>query len=117
MPSDYQISMACRCQYPHEVERAHMPLKGHVTDSKIFLKFGVHFPLYQCFRNIINFYGLTVFQVTPNGWVHMIGLFILFTEKKMDPPSPKKFSWFYTLKLSKGDLGFYYFCQASDQGS
>ena len=27
----------------------------------------------------------------------------------MNPPSPKEFSWFYTLKSSKGNLGFYYF--------
>ena len=48
--------------------------------SEIFLKFEVHFPLHQCFRDILNFYGLTVFQVTPNGWAHMIGLFVLFAE-------------------------------------
>ena len=39
----------------------------------------------------------------------MIGLFVLFVEWKMDPLSPEEFSWFYTLKSSKGDLGFYYF--------
>ena len=47
----------------------------------------------------------------PNGWAHMIGLFILFIERKMDPSSPEEFSWFYTLKSSKGDLGFYYFAK------
>ena len=39
----------------------------------------------------------------------MIGLFILFVERKMDPSTPEEFSWFYTLKPSQGDLGFYYF--------
>ena len=39
----------------------------------------------------------------------MIGLFSLFVEQKMDPPIYEEFSWFYTLKSSKGDLGFYYF--------
>ena len=38
----------------------------------------------------------------------MIGLFVLFVEQKMDPHFLKEFSWFYTLKLSKSDLGFYY---------
>ena len=27
----------------------------------------------------------------------------------MEPPSPEEFYWFYTLKPSKGNLGFYYF--------
>ena len=96
---------------PQEVERVHMPPKGHMTASEIFLKFGVRFPLHQCFRDIFSFYGLTVFQVMPNGWAHMIGLFVLFTEQKMDPPTLEEFSWFYTLESSKGDLGFYYFAK------
>ena len=29
----------------------------------------------------------------------------------MDPPSLEEFSWFYTMKSSKGDLGFYYFAK------
>ena len=29
----------------------------------------------------------------------------------MDPPSSEEFSWFYTLKSNKGDLGFYYFAK------
>ena len=27
----------------------------------------------------------------------------------MDPSTPAEFSWFYTLKSCKSDLGFYYF--------
>ena len=29
----------------------------------------------------------------------------------MDPPSLEEFSWFSTIKSSKGDLGFYYFAK------
>ena len=80
-----------------------------MTISKTFLKFGVRFPLHLYFRSILNYYNLTVFQVTPNGWAHMIGLFALFVEWKMELPIPKEFSWFYTLKSCQSDLGFYYF--------
>ena len=41
----------------------------------------------------------------------MIGLFVLLVERKMDHHSLEEFSWFYTLKSSKGDLGFYYFAK------
>ena len=84
--------------------------------SETFLKFGVHFPLHQFFRDILLFYRLTVFQVTPNGWAHMIGLFILFVERKMDPPTFKEFSWFYTLKTNKGDLRIFYFAKKAAKG-
>ena len=41
----------------------------------------------------------------------MIGLFVLFVERKMAPPISEEFSWFYTLKSNKGDLGFFYFAK------
>ena len=94
---------------PQERGRAHRPPTGHVTTSEVFLKFGVRYPLHLYFRSILNYYNLTMFQVTPNGWAHMIGFFILLVEWKIDIPPLAEFSWFYTLKSSKGDLGFYYF--------
>ena len=81
-----------------------------------FLKFGVCFSLHQSFRDILRFYELMVFQVTPNGWAHIIGLFILFVERKTAPRTLEEFSWFYTLKSNKGDLGFYYFAKRVVKG-
>ena len=98
-----------------EVKRAYRPPTGHVTTSEVFLMFGVQFLLHPCFRNILNYYNLIVFQVTPNGWAHMIGLFVFFVEWKMDPPTPAEFSWFYTLKSSKDDIGFYYFSKRASK--
>ena len=86
-----------------------------MTISETFLKFGVRFPLHLYFRSILNYYNLTVFQVTPNRWANMRGLFVLFVEQKMEPPTPKEFSWFCTLKSCQSYLGFYYFSkQASN---
>ena len=45
----------------------------------------------------------------------MIGLFILFTEQKMEPPTPEEFSGFYTLKSCQGDFGFYYFSKLASK--
>ena len=45
----------------------------------------------------------------------MIGLFVLFVERKMDPPTLEEFSWFYTLKSCQGDLGFYYFSKRASK--
>ena len=77
--------------------------------SKTFLKFVVWFPLHPYFVRILNHYNLTVFQITPNGWAQMIGLFVFFVERKMDPPILKEISWFYTLKSCQENFGFYYF--------
>ena len=52
---------------PQELCRAHKPPRGYVTASEMFLKFVVRFSLRQFFRDVLRFYGLIVFQVTPNG--------------------------------------------------
>ena len=46
----------------------------------------------------------------------MIGLYILFMERKMSPPTPKELSWFYTLKANKGYQEFYYFAKKVAKG-
>ena len=63
---------------PYELERPHTPLDNYVTLSELYLKFGVRFPLHPFFVKVLQYFGLTVFQITPNGWAHMIGLFGLF---------------------------------------
>ena len=63
---------------PTDLERPHTPPEGHVTLSETYLRFRMRFPLNLFFVVVLKHYGLTVFQITPNGWAHMIGLFGLF---------------------------------------
>ena len=65
---------------PTDLERALTPLAGHVTLSEIYLRFRVRFPLNLFFIAVLQYFGLTGFQITPNGWAHMIGLFGLVVE-------------------------------------
>ena len=46
----------------------------------------------------------------------MIGLYMLFVERKMSPSTPEEFYWFYILKANKGDHGFYYFAKKAVKG-
>ena len=59
---------------PDDVERPHTPPNGYVTLSELYLKFGVRFPLRLYFVEVHKYFGLTVFQIIPNGWAHMIRL-------------------------------------------
>ena len=101
---------------PYELERPHRPLAGYVTVSEAYLKFGVRFPLHSFFVKILQYFGLTVFQVTPNRWAHMIGLFGLFLERRMGPLMTVEFTWFYSIKANKNDEGFYYFSKRPTKG-
>ena len=60
---------------PDDLERPHTPPGGYVTLSELYLKFGVRFSLHPFFFKALKYFGLTVFQITPNEWTHMIGLF------------------------------------------
>ena len=52
---------------PYELERLHHPLAGYVTLLETYLKFGVRFPFHTFFVEVLKYFGLIVFQVTPNG--------------------------------------------------
>ena len=57
---------------PTDLERQHIPPAGHVTLSERYLQFGVRFPLNLFFVEVLQYFDLTIFQITPNGWAHMI---------------------------------------------
>ena len=46
----------------------------------------------------------------------MIGLFDLFVEQGLGPPTADEFAWFYLVKSNKGDKGFYYFSKRPTKG-
>ena len=96
---------------PDDTKRPHTPLVGYVALSEHYLQFRVRFHLNPFFVEVLKYFGLTVFQITPNGWAHMIGLFGLFAEHKMGPPTTEEFAWLYSVKSNKNDEGFYYFAK------
>ena len=46
----------------------------------------------------------------------MIGLYGLFVEQGLGPPTAKEFAWFYSVKSNKGDDRFYYFSKRLAKG-
>ena len=46
----------------------------------------------------------------------MIGLFSLFSEHGMGPPTAVEFAWFYSVKSNKNNEGFYYFTKRPTKG-
>ena len=92
--------------FPHERGRAHRPPTGHVTAFDCSSNLECGFPYTPYFRSILHYYNLMVFQVKPNGWAHMIGLFILFIEWKIDHPLWRSFLGFTPSSLGKATLGF-----------
>ena len=68
------------------------------------------------FIEVLKYFGLTIFQITPNSWAHMIGLFGLLAERRMGQPTANEFAWFYSVKSNKNDEGIYYFAKRPTKG-
>ena len=79
---------------PTNLERLHIPPTSYVTLSERYLQFGVRFPLNSLFIEVLQYFSLTIFQITPNGWAHIIWLFGLFAEQGLGPPTAEEFTWF-----------------------
>ena len=86
---------------PYELERPYTSPDDYVTVSETYLNFRVRFPLHHFIVKVLKYFELTMFQITPNGWAHMTGLFGLFTKHGMSPPTTTKFAWFYSVKGNK----------------
>ena len=63
--------------------------------------FGVRFPLHPFFVKVLEYFGLTLFQINPNRWAHMIGLFGQLTEHGMGPPTTAEFTWFTLSRVTR----------------
>ena len=101
---------------PYKLERPHHPPDGCVALSETYLKFKVRFLVHPFFVDVLMYFELTVFQVSPNGWADMIKFFGLFVERRMAPATVAEFAWFYSVNSNKNDEGFYYFAKKPLKG-
>ena len=57
---------------PDDTERTHTPVNGYVALAERYLQFGVRFPLHPFFVEVLEYFGLTVFQISqrmgPHDW-------------------------------------------------
>ncbi|PON52242.1 hypothetical protein PanWU01x14_210840 [Parasponia andersonii] len=111
--SSYKIAIPLRL--PMEFNRPHTPPRGLASFSEAVLKCGVHLPLHPYIKSIIDYYGVVPFQLTPNTYRYMVGLYILYYKLGLETPSPEEFAWFYQVKSNPSDFGFFYASKWSNQ--
>ncbi|PON48309.1 hypothetical protein PanWU01x14_238380 [Parasponia andersonii] len=111
--SSYKIAIPLRL--PMEFNRPHTPPRKLASFSEAVLKCGVHLPLHPYIKSIIDYYGVVPFQLTPNTYRYMVGLYILYHKLGLETPSPEEFAWFYQVKSNPSDFGFFYTSKWSNQ--
>ena len=114
----------CSIVIPEPGERAHQfktktPDRGipNAVTSAAFFKVGVYFPLHPFLREVLEFYGLAPFQLTPNSYRLAISTYILYSSLFTTPLSAPELGYFFRLKdTGKGSGCFYLTAWPGHQG-
>ncbi|PON75199.1 hypothetical protein PanWU01x14_045510 [Parasponia andersonii] len=110
---EYKIDVPLRLAT--EFNRLHTPPRGTASFSDTVLRCGVHLPLHPYIKSIVDYYGVVSFQLTPNIYRYMVGLYILYHKLGLESPIPEEFAWFYQVKSNSSDFGFFYASKWSNQ--
>ena len=82
-------------------------LEDYIAVTKDVLRCATQFPLPPYFQNLLKYYGITLMQITPNSYRHMIAL-IACKELGFPEPTLEEFAYIYSLKGNYGDYRFYH---------
>ena len=80
---------------------------GFILVTEDILQCGIQV-LLPYFQNILNYYGVTLIQLSPNSYHHMVTLFVSYKELKFLDLTPEEFSYIYLVKENTSDYGFYH---------
>jgi len=93
------LSREYRVYIPSKDSHAAYPPIGFVAISPKHLKSGFRFPVAPYILNLLNEVKLTPFQLTPNLYVQLTSLAILFPRNQLFPLSSKLINFFFPLRV------------------
>lgn len=85
------------------------PLFGLTTFNLDFLRLGMWSPLQPFIWKVLNFYGLTLAQMSSNDWRCALDLWVLYKKYCRIDFSTKELSYFFTIKANLGEDHFDFF--------
>lgn len=98
---------------PHSFMRMHafditgLPTPRMVLTNKL-VELGFGSPMHDFLHQIIEYYGNTPVQLSPNCYRAAIGLYMMFRNQEFDIPTMPEVSHFLSLRRCGNDIGFYY---------
>ena len=76
--------------------------------SEAILKNGVFFPLYPFIGQVLEFFDIVPFQLSPNSYRLIVAFYIAFLELCKTAPSVGHFAFIFGLKALAKHPGFWY---------
>ncbi|PON63506.1 hypothetical protein PanWU01x14_131700 [Parasponia andersonii] len=109
---DYKIDVPLRL--PTEFNWPHTSPHGTTSFLDAVLRCGIHLPLHLYIKLVVNYYGVVPFQLTPNTYRYIVGLYILYHGLGLGSLIPEEFAWFYQVKSNSSDFGVFYMSKWSN---
>ena len=94
----------------HEHQRAHEPCSGWCAWSKYHVQAGGSLPLHPYFFGVADYFGISPFQITPNGIQGLVALYVIYHSRGWKPPTPHEVRYLFDMKTNLGqkNIGFFH---------
>ena len=105
-----QISHKYRLRYlpswVAEDERPHLPPLGYMAISETILKIKVFLPFHPFIEQVLEFFDIVLFQLSPNSYRLIMAFYISFLELCKTAPTVGHFAFIFWLKALAKHPGF-----------
>ena len=89
-------------------EKLHLPPLGYMAINKAILKTGVFLPFYPFIEQVLEFFDIVPFQLSPNSYRLIVAFYIAFLELCQTAPTVGHFAFIFGLKALAKHFGFWY---------
>ena len=103
----HQLASNLKFVIPKRNERASESPEGFVAFSDAIIRSGGALPLHTFFVKVLNYFELAPLQLSPNSWVMLSGLYVLYHQVHSRGPSMSEVHYFYTLRVNTSAPEFY----------
>ncbi|XP_062090854.1 uncharacterized protein LOC133797067 isoform X2 [Humulus lupulus] len=103
----HKLALNLKFIIPEHKERASALPKGFVAFSDSIIRSGGAFPLHPFFIKVLDYFELAPLQLSPNSWVMLSCLYVLYRQVYSRGPSISEVHYFFTLRENTSAPGFY----------
>ena len=103
----HKLPLNLKFVIPERKERASAPQKGFMAFSDAIIRSGGALPLHSFFIKVLDYFELAPLQLSPNSWVTLSSLYVLYHHVHSREPSMSEVHYFYTLRANTSAPGFY----------
>ena len=103
----HKLPLNLKFVIPERKERTSAPQQGFVAFSDAIIRSGGALPRHSFFIKVLDYFELAPLQLSPNSWVMLSCLYVLYHQVYSRGPSISEVHYFFTLRENTSAPGFY----------